>query len=226
MEKHPGRRFYHALELAQNQLRDLQKRHFWTSLYHGVRPVGIFLLVLAADRRIRRSSSSAGTTWQWAAVSSGGTAAIVSIVVAVWSYHVAKRQSIEKYLALRHTMLEAGLGNPAVLETAKTDCERLDATIIARHKAQSQKADKEFAAATARIERRRQNDQQRADAEFPRRLADLAAWRDQMLEKIEEKYPPLLRQIEQHYADESQRIHDASRHRPGREPAAIRPPVE
>ncbi len=45
LEKHPGRRFYHALEVTQNQLRDLQQRHFWSSLYRGVRPVGIFLLV-------------------------------------------------------------------------------------------------------------------------------------------------------------------------------------
>ena len=38
----------------------------------------------------------------------------------LWSHRVAKRQSIKKYLDLRHTILEAGLGNPAVLETAKS----------------------------------------------------------------------------------------------------------
>ena len=205
LEKHPGRRFYHALELAQSQLRDLQKRHFWTSLYRGIRPVAIFLLICLLTG-YPSFLIFGKDNLQWAAVSSGGTAAIVSIVAAVWSYYVAKRQSIDKYLALRHTMLEAGLGHAAVLEAAKTDCERLDATIHARHKAQSHKADKDFASATSRIEKRRQTDQERADTEFPRRLAELSAWRDQMLGKIEEKYPPLLRQIEQHYTEESQRI--------------------
>jgi energy-coupling factor transporter ATP-binding protein EcfA2 len=204
LEKHPGRRFYHALELAQSQLRDLQKRHFWSRLHQGFWPVGIFLLVCGLTV-VPAGFILGWNDWPFAAVS-GGTAAIVSIVVALWSHHVAKKRSIDKYLALRQTMLETGLGHATVLETAKIDCERLDATIHARHKAQSRKADKDFASATARIEKRRQIDQERADSEFPRRMAELSAWRDQMLQRIEEKYPPLLRRIEEHYASESERI--------------------
>ncbi len=204
LEKHPGRRFYHALELAQAQLRDLQKRHFWSRLHQGIWPLAIFLLICGLTV-VPAGLIFGWNDWPFAAVS-GGTAAIVSIVVFIWSHHIAKRRSIDKYLALRHTMLEAGLGQPTVLETAKIDCERLDATIHARHKAQSRKADKDFASATARIEKRRQIDQERADAEFPRRLTELAVWRDQMLKRIEEKYPPLLRQLDENYASESQRI--------------------
>ena len=143
--------------------------------------------------------------WHWAAATSA-VALVVGLVAGVWTYRIAKRKSVEAYLALRRTMLEAGLGYPNVLETAKAECQRLDATIIARHKAQSQKADETFAAATARIERRRQKELQEADGAYPRRLADLAERRERMLKEIEDKGPPLLRRIEEQYTAESERI--------------------
>ena len=143
--------------------------------------------------------------WHWAAATSA-VALVVGLVAGVWTYRIAKRKSVEAYLALRRTMLEAGLGYPNVLETAKAECQRLDATIIARHKAQSQKADETFAAATVRIERRRQKELQEADGAYPRRLAELAERRDRMLKEIEDKGPPLLRRIEEQYTAESERI--------------------
>ena len=138
LEKHPGPACpYHALELAQAQLHNLQKRHFWSRLHQGIWPLAIFLLICGLTV-VPAGLIFGWNDWPFAAVS-GGTAAIVSIVVFIWSHHIAKRRSIDKYLALRHTMLEAGLGQPTVLETAKIDCERLDATIHARHKAQSRR---------------------------------------------------------------------------------------
>ena len=204
LEKHPGRRFCHALELAQAQIRELAQRHVLTELFRGIRSLGMLLLVWA----LAAIPCGALLKWdnlQWVLIS-GGFAALVTIVAGVWSHVVAKRRSIEKYLVLRHTMLEAGLGNAAVLETAKTDCQRLDATILARHKAQIQKADEQFAATKARNERHYQKDLKKAEGNYPRRLDDLTTWRDQTLKKIDEKYPPLLRQFEQRYAEESQRI--------------------
>ena len=53
--------------------------------------------------------------------------------------------------------------------------------------------------------------------DYPRRLAELAAWRDRTLRKIEDKYPPLLRQHRTSITPtESQRIRRASRHTPSR----------
>lgn len=204
LEKHPGRRFYHALELAQAQIADLQKRTFFSRLHQGFWPLAI--LLAACSVTVVPSGIIFGwMNWPFLA-GAAGIAVIASIIVLLLSHRVAKKGLIERYLAIRRTMLEAGLGHASVLEAARTDCERLDATIHARHKTQSKKADKEFAAAVARIEKRRQVDQERADGEFPRRIADLTAWREQMLKRIQEKYPPLLQQIEDHYAAESERI--------------------
>ena len=44
LEKHPGRRFCHALEEAQKQYRDLSKQ-FLPKLLSGFRPFGLFVLL-------------------------------------------------------------------------------------------------------------------------------------------------------------------------------------
>jgi len=205
LEKHPGRRFCHALEQAQTQFRVLSKQ-FLPKLFQGIRPLGIFFLIWLVTAY--PSVAFLGyKDWMWA-VLSGGIALLVSVVGGAWTYHIARRQSTEGYLALRRIMLEAGLGRPTVLETAKADCRRLDATIIARHKAMTQKADEVFAAETAKSEERRQNDLHQTDETYPKRLADLTAWREKTLKEIKEKYPPLLAQIEEHFTAESRRLHE------------------
>ena len=150
LEKHPGRRFYHALELAQAQIADLQKRTFFSRLHQGFWPLAILLAACSL------TVVPAGLIFGWMnwpfIIGAAGIAVIASIIVLLLSHRVAKKGLIERYLALRRTMLEAGLGHASVLDAARTDCERLDATIHARHKAQSKKADKEFAVAVARIE--------------------------------------------------------------------------
>jgi hypothetical protein len=203
LEKQPGRRFCHALEMAHTQSHGLS-RQVLPQLFQGFRPWGILLLIWAVAAY--PSIAVLGwTDWRWAALS-GGLAALIGAVLGGWTYHIAKRQSIEGYLALRRTLLEAGLGHPAVLETAKSECQRLDATIIARHKTQTKTADEVYAAATAAIERRKQDDLQRADSVYPKRLAELVAWRDRTLKEIEEKYPPLLRQIQDRYAKQCEQL--------------------
>jgi energy-coupling factor transporter ATP-binding protein EcfA2 len=132
---------------------------------------------------------------------------LISIIAGAWTYHIAKRRSIEGYLALRRTMLEAGLGYPTVLETAKTECQRLDASILARHKALTKKADETHAAAIARAEQRKQLDLQRADTTYPKRLEDLEIWRARMTKEMEAKYPPALRQLEENHHTATERIH-------------------
>ncbi len=164
LEKQPGRRFCHAVEQSQVQFRVLSKQ-LLPRFFQGLRPLGIFLLLwlLAAGPLLGLFKVfDWWNWWHWAAAASG-VAVVVGLVAGIWTSRIAKRKSVEAYLALRRTMLEAGLGYPNVLETTKAECQRLDATIIARHKAQSQKADETFAAATARIERRQKKELQEAD---------------------------------------------------------------
>jgi energy-coupling factor transporter ATP-binding protein EcfA2 len=203
LEEQPGRRFCHALEQAQAQLRTLSKQ-FLPQVFRGVRPLGIVLLLwlLAVGPSV---AIFGWQDWHWAAVS-GGFAAIVGIIAGTWIHYVARRKSVEAYLALRRTLMEAGLGRPGVLEAAKAECQRLDTIITQRHRTQTRKADEEFAAAKARIERRKQIDMQRAEATYPKRLAELVAWRDRVQAEIEAKYPPLIEQIEERYRTESERL--------------------
>ena len=219
LEKQPGRRFCHALEQAQAQFRTLSKQ-WLPQVFRGVRPLG-FVLVLWLLAAYPCVAIFGGRDWRWAAVS-GGFAVVVSIVAGTWIHYVARRKSVEAFLALRRTLMEAGLGRPGVLEAAKADCQRMDALIIGRHRTQTHKADEEFAATKARIERRKQNDLQRIEATYPQKLADLVAWRDRVQAEIEAKYPPLLEHIERTYRSESQRLGERLGPDVCRQPAALR----
>ncbi|MEN6408065.1 MAG: FtsK/SpoIIIE domain-containing protein [Thermoguttaceae bacterium] len=203
LERHPGRRFCHALEQAQMQFRTLSKQ-FLPKLFQSWHFFGILLLLWLVA--VGPSIAMLGwNNWHWAAVSVGA-AALVGLVAGIWIYHIAKRNSVAGYLALRRTLLEAGLTHPGVLEAAKSECQRLDASIIARHKTATVKADELHAAAMAKIERRKQADLQRAEEIFPKRMAELVAWRDRIVQEIDRHCPPRLQQIEEHYRDQSQRI--------------------
>ena len=79
-------------------------------------------------------------------ISAGFTALFCSIAGALLS-HIAMRRSTRAYLALRHTLLQAGLGYPAVLEAAKAECQRLDASVLVLHKTQNQQAEETHAIA-------------------------------------------------------------------------------
>ena len=181
LEKHPGRRFCHALEQAQAQFRSLSKQSL-PQLFQGLRPLGIVLSAVGAGGRSRRLPCSVGRTGAGRPSAAASPRWSRTVAGALDSTTSPSGNPIEAYLALRQTLLEAGLGQPAVLEAAKAECQRLDATIIARHKTQTQKADETYAAAMARIERRKQDDLQQADGTYPQRLADLAAWRDRTLQ--------------------------------------------
>ena len=202
VEGQPGRRFCNALDKAQAQARELAEQRL-PGWFHGGWPLAIFCLlwIIAA---VPSGFLLGWLDWLWAPVSCGA-AALVGGIVGGWTYRIAKRRSVAGYLALRQTMLEAGLGNPAVLEAAKTDCRKMDAAIIARHKEQTKQADKQFAAANEKIERRRAEDLRRAESTYPKKLADLDAWREAALRKIEDKYPPLLARMEADYLANSER---------------------
>jgi ABC-type multidrug transport system fused ATPase/permease subunit len=212
LEKHPGQRFRHALDEAQPQIKALagQRLPWW---FQGFRPLLSFFAIwlLAAVPWFAGFAAVRGragwTDWRWAAASLA-SAAVVWGAAAIWLYRIAKRRSLDAYLGLRKTLLEAGLGCPTinVLETAEADCRRLYDTIIARHKAQNQKADAAHAEGLARTEARRRRDTEQAEMKYPKRLADLNAWRDGTLQDIEENCPPRLARLERDFATQSKQL--------------------
>ncbi len=218
LDRHPGRRFYHALEQAQAQWRKLAKQRLPRPLSRAA-PFWIFFLLWIV----------AAAPWFAAlrlddpllsVVGSFGCAALVEVVAGIWTYRVAKRRSVAAYLALRQTLLEAGLGSATTLETAKSDCRRLDAAIIARHKAQTQKADEEHAAVTARIERRRAHDLQQADGQLSAAAGRLGGLAGRDARGDRGKVPSLAPATGRAFRRGIRRGSRPPPARPGREPAA------
>lgn len=202
-EKHPGRRFCHALEQAQSQYRILDGQRLPLFL-HGLRPLGIFFLFWAVAA-IPFIAWFGWADWRWAP-SSCAIAAFFGGPFGLIMARIAKRRSTQAYLALRQTMLQAGVGHETVLEGTKTECQRLDATINARYQQKIQEADELFAADAAALERRRQNSLRELEIAHPRQLTELSTWRDRMLHEADAKYPPLLRQLDDRFAEESERL--------------------
>ena len=170
LEKQPGRRFCHALEQAQAQFRALSKQ-LLPRLFVGVRPVGMFLLLWALAA-LPAVAVFGWRDWRWAAAS-GGLAVLVSLIAGAWIAHIARRNSVAAFLALRQTLLESGLGRPAVLEAAKAECQRREATITAHYKTQIYKADEAHTLSLARVEQRKEHDLHHADQTYPKRLSEL-----------------------------------------------------
>ena len=210
LEKHPGRRFCHALEQAQAQFRDLSKQ-FLPQLFQGVRPLGIFLLLwarggLSGDRR-----ASAGTT---------GVGRPSAAASPRWSAHRGRRLDLPR----RQAAVDRRLSRPAAHDArsrpgqpgrARSGQGRMPAAGRDDHRP-PQGADPEGRRGLTPPPWRGSSSASRTTCSrpkttYPKRLAELAAWRDRTLKEIEEKYPPLLRQIEEQYADRVGAARDAPR---------------
>jgi len=210
LENHPAHRFTHAMELAKQQYDALQ-RQFISRFFGGAWPLVLFLLVWALC--VYPWGQWFGwENWRWV-VFSGVTAFGGFVVIGGILFAVARRRSAEAYLALRRTLLEAGLDKPAVLDAARKQCQRLYAGIHARQTAEMKKAEDRFAASMADAQRRKEEEVQRADDTYPPKLSRLIADRDRGLKETEEKHARTLREVEQHFASESQRFrteHDSA----------------
>ena len=203
LERHPARRFSHALELAQTQFRVLSDQ-IAPRFFQGFRPLWIFLFLWAVA--IYPSMALLGQdTWYWVAVS-GGCSFAVFVIIGGWLYSKVRRRCAESYLALRRTLIEAGLDRPSTLETAKSDCERLYAAIDNRYRSEVKRASDKFAAAMAIIQQRKQEDLEQIEKKYPPRLDQAASDRQQTLLEVDQRYPRLSREINDRFAAESSRL--------------------
>jgi DNA segregation ATPase FtsK/SpoIIIE, S-DNA-T family len=203
LESHPAQRFCHALELARLQYRALT-RQVIPQFFTGIWPLVMYLVLWGAA--IYPSERAFG--WDnalWAIASAVG-AFVVFVIFRALFYRITRRQATEGYLALRRTLLEAGVDKPAVLEAAKTQCQRLYGAIASRHHSEISKADERFGAAMAKIQRRKEEVLQEAEVTYPARLAHIADACESDLDEINEKYPRLLREIDERFAAESQQL--------------------
>jgi ABC-type multidrug transport system fused ATPase/permease subunit len=197
LEKQPTRRFCHALDMARTQYHALTSL-FIPRLVQGLRPIGIFFLLWAV------MTLPAGAIFGWNNVeylimASVSTAVFLWLFIGVPIYFLARRRCADFYLALRRTMLEAGLDRGSTLEAAKVDCQRLLDAIDSRQREEIGRANERLFAAMGAGLSRRERETAEIDAVYPPRLAEIQAARDQVLQQADAKYPPLLRDMESRY---------------------------
>ena len=195
------RRFCHALDMARTQYHALASL-FMPRLVQGLRPMGIFFLLWA----VMTVPAGAFFGWnnidQWV-MASAATSFFLFVSVGVPVYILARRRCADCYLALRRTMLEAGLDRSSTLEMAKGDCQRLLEAIDSRQRAEIGRANERLFAAMGASLARRERETAEIEATYPPRLAAIQAARDQALQQADAKYPPLLREMEGRYLAQS-----------------------
>ena len=212
LEKHPGRRFCHALEQAQVQFRT-PSQAVPAAAVPRRSAAGDLSCCCGPWRPIRRSPCLGWHDWRWAAVSGGLAAA---------GGHRGRHVDLpRRQAAIRSRPIwpcgarcwRPDWGTRPCSKRPRPNASGWTPAIIARHKTRTYKADETHAIALAQ-DREAQADRLAAGrGHLSQTTGRLVAWRDRTLQEIEAKYPPLLRQIEEHYRTESERLrarHDAA----------------
>ncbi len=194
LERHPMRRFCHALDLARTQYHALDNL-IAPRLVQGLWPMVIIALLWGAMTVPAGIWFGWNDPLHWVMVSAAASL-FVFVAVGVPVYIVAGRRSADCYLALRRTLLEAGVDRASTLETAKVDCQRLHEAIESRQRAEIGRANERLFAAMGASLARRERETAEIEALYPPRLAAIKAVRDQVFQQAETKYPPLLGELE------------------------------
>ena len=205
LERHPMRRFCHALDMARTQYRALSSL-IMPRLVQGLRPMGIALLlwgVMTVPCGIFFGWNNTWNNTQNWVMASAATTIFLFLSIGIPIYFLAGRRSAECYLALRRTLLEAGVDRATTLEIAKGDCQRLHEAIESRQRAEIGRANERLFAAMGANLARRERETAEIEAKYPPRLAEIMATRDQTFRQADAKYPPLLRELEGRYTADS-----------------------
>jgi energy-coupling factor transporter ATP-binding protein EcfA2 len=197
LERHPMRRFCHALDLARTQYRALSGL-ILPRLVQGLRPLAIAPMLWGVATIPCGLYFGWGDTLHWVPASAA-LALFLFFAIGVPVYILAGRRATDCYLALRRTLLEAGADRPSTLENAKTDCQRLHEAIESRLRGDIGRANERLFAAMGANLARRERDTAEIEVLYPPRLAAIAAARDEVFRQADAKYPPLLRELEARY---------------------------
>ena len=207
LERHPMRRFCHALDMARTQYHALANL-VMPRLVQGLRPMGIVFLLWA----VMTLPAGAVLGWnnydRWV-MASAATSFFLFVAIGVPIYILARRRCADYYLALRRTMLEAGLDRSSTLEIAKGDCQRLLEAIESRQRDEIGRAHERLFAAMGASLARRERETAEIEATFPPRLAAIRAARDKAFGQANAKYPPLLAEMESRYQAQSAALREA-----------------
>ena len=204
LERHPARRFCHALDLARTQFHTLGSLAL-PRFFQGMRwMVCVFVLWI-----VSMFLAGGFLGWNrpdvWLPVSAVGTG-IVACMIGIPLGAVSRRRVAEHYLALRRTLLEAGVDHAATLETAKADCKRLFEAIETRYQSELKRANDRFGATIAALMAKRDEALADLDQKSSPRLEAIAKERSEEAAAADAKYPPLFREIDARYEAEAQSL--------------------
>ncbi len=201
LERHPMRRFCHALDLARTQYHALSGL-IMPRMVQGIWPVVIFVLLWGVATIPCGFYFGWGDTLHWL-VASAVLTPFLFFAIGIPVYILAGRRAADCYLALRRTLLEAGVDRVSTLETAKTDCQRLHEAIESRQRSEIGRANERLFASMGANLARRERDTAEIEATYPPRLAANAEALDEVFRKADAKYLPLLRELESRYKADS-----------------------
>ena len=197
LERHPMRRFCHALDMARTQYNALTGL-IMPRLVQGLRPLAIFPLVWAVMTLPAGLYFGWNDTLHWV-TSSAALTTLIFFAVGTPVYVLAGRRATDCYLALRRTLLEAGADRPSTLDAAKADCQRLHEAIESRQRAEIGRANERLFAAMGAGLSRRERETTEIDAIYPPKMEAIRSARDQIFQQADAKYPPLLRELEDRF---------------------------
>ncbi|MGA2031450.1 MAG: FtsK/SpoIIIE domain-containing protein [Thermoguttaceae bacterium] len=202
LERDPRQRFLHALEQARTGLRVLTALKA-PRFFQGLWPL-LFFLSLWAVAAVPAGALLGWKDWPWVAAS-GTTALLLTFGASGWMYWNTCRRCTSAYLALRETLLQAGMDRPGAVEAAKADCQQLHAAIHIRHEAEMRVIRAQARSGMAELDGRKEHELQAAHQFYPPRLAEIAARREVAIRAVDDKYPRLLREHEERFQAEGQR---------------------
>jgi len=173
-------------------------------LFEGAQPLGYFLLVcLVFVAPTAVAVRLAG--WPWI-VLSGCVAVAVYASMAAWLYAVARRQSTETYLALRRTLVAAGVVERRAREAVRAEYERRIAEATAQCDRETGQADTRYETVLADLTARHDREREEAENKYPPLLAEIPARRDRQLADAQTSYSERVRQLDERYGEDKQRV--------------------
>ncbi len=191
---------------AKDQLGALHRQSI-PRFFEGAQPLVYFVLLCLG--LVFTTALSAGLAgWPW--ILPSGLSAVVAVALyaalAVWLYRVARRQSVEAYMALKRTLAEAAAVHPQAQEAVHLHYQRRVAEAAQRCNDQARQADRQFNAEMADLKTQKELALRQADAKYPALLTKLVARRDRDLEEAHTAYSQRLRQIDQRYRADTERL--------------------
>ncbi len=172
-------------------------------LFEGSQPLGYFLLVFLVFV-VPTAVVVGWEGWPWIALSAGMAAAVYA-ALAVWLYRVARRQSTDKYLALKRTLAAAAVVEQRARKAVQAEYERRIGREAARCEQEVNQSDARYERIVGELSAQYEQELEAAEREYPALLAEIPERRDRELAQARAGHEARLRQLDERLEAERRR---------------------